>query len=352
MTRREKCLAALRRRSGEYLPFEFELCPALEEEFARRTGSGDYREYYDFPVRRLTARFVGDAGGRYSRYYPDTDNLTVNDWGVGFRKGALAHFAEIVSPLKDCDDMAALRAFPLPDPDRDYDWEGFARAAADCRRRDLLAVARMGQTIFEMAWHIRGMEEFLMDMLSGEEVAEYLIGEIAARRRRMAERYVAAGADVLWLGDDVSTQLDMMMSPEVWRRLLKPALASVIAAARRLDPDLLIFYHGDGNLEKIIPDLVEIGVNILNPVQPECLDPFAVKERYGDSLTIWGAIGTQTTMPFGAPDEVYAACREAAARLGRGGGYVLCPTHMLEPEVPWANIEALLAAAADYNAGK
>jgi uroporphyrinogen decarboxylase len=111
----------------------------------------------------------------------------------------------------------------------------------------------------------------------------------------------------------------------------------------------LIFYHGDGNLQAIIPELIEIGVDILNPVQPECMDPVEIKKQYGEQLSFWGTIGTQTVMPFGSPQQVREVCEKMIQEVGRGGGLGLAPTHVLEPEVPWENIQAFIDAVHTYN---
>ena len=220
------------------------------------------------------------------------------------------------------------------------------------KENDLIAVAFMQMTIFEVAWYLRGMENLLIDMVCNQEMAEVLLDEITEIRMGMAEKYARYGIDILMLGDDVSSQQDMIMDPGLWRRFLKPRLAKVIASAKAANPDILIFYHGDGNLQKIIPDLIEIGVEILNPVQPECMDPILIKKLYGDKLTLWGTLGTQTTLPFGTPEEVKQKCKELIETVGKGGGLLLAPTHTIEPEVPWENIQAFIDAAKEYGAKK
>jgi uroporphyrinogen decarboxylase len=140
----------------------------------------------------------------------------------------------------------------------------------------------------------------------------------------------------------------MLMSPSTWRRWLKPRLARIIATARAVNPDIIVRYHSDGNPGAIIPELIEIGVDVLNPVQPECLDPAEVKRRFGDSLAFWGAMGTQTTMPFGSPEEVARVVRERIETIGAGGGLVLAPTHVLQPDVSWENILAFFDAIDRY----
>ncbi len=153
--------------------------------------------------------------------------------------------------------------------------------------------------------------------------------------------------DLLKIGDDMGTQISMFMSPAMYRRWFKPRHAAVIRAAREIRPGLPVCYHSDGKCWDIIPDLIEIGVTVLNPVQPECLDLAQVKKHFGDRLVFWGGIGTQTTMPFAKPDELYRTVQRTIGILGPTG-YFPCPTHVLEPEVSWENILAFLRAVEEY----
>ena len=107
-------------------------------------------------------------------------------------------------------------------------------------------------------------------------------------------------------------------------------------------------YHSDGVIYDIIPELIEIGVDVLNPVQPECVDPVLLKQQYGNKLSFWGTVGTQTTMPFGSPQDVRDTVRHMIETVGDGGGFLIAPTHLLEPEVPWENIEAFVQAVREF----
>ncbi len=150
------------------------------------------------------------------------------------------------------------------------------------------------------------------------------------------------------LGDDVSAQTGMIMSPATWRRFFKPRLADIIAAARAIAADLPVFYHTDGDCRAIIDELIEIGVTILNPVQPECMDPAEIKRLYGNRLAFWGTIGIQGTLPFGTPADVRREVKRRMESVGRNGGFLIGPSHMIEPEVPWENIVALYEAIDEY----
>jgi uroporphyrinogen decarboxylase len=243
--------------------------------------------------------------------------------------------------------LEELERYPFPDltrPERHQHLDAQVRGLHD---RDLFVIGFMEWTIFEIAWHMRGMPEFFNDIAFNPPLAEYLLDRITETRCFQARRYAAAGVDLLKIGDDMGTQIAMFISPQMYRQWFKPRHAAVIRAAREVRPDLPVCYHSDGKCLAIIPDLIEIGVTVLNPVQPECLDLAEVKKQFGDRMAFWGGIGTQTTMPFASADVVYRTVQEAINILGPAG-YFPCPTHVLEPEVPWDNIRAYLKAVEEY----
>ncbi len=193
------------------------------------------------------------------------------------------------------------------------------------------------------------MVRFTIDLVLNPDLANYHLDRITDIRCKMAQKYAESGVDILHVGDDVATQLDMMISPKLWRQYIKPRLNKVINSARRINPEITVDYHSDGNIQTIIPELIEVGVDILNPIQPECMDPIEIKRKYGDRLSFRGTIGTQSTMPFGTPEEVEMVCKKMIEEVGKSGGFILAPTHMLEPEVPWENIEAMIGAIKKYS---
>lgn len=347
---REKFIRAMRREDESFIPMEFDLCPSKLEEFKTRTGKDDYFEYYGFPFRFVYAQNI-PRDEVFKSYYHSPDELTFDDWGVGYKAGSVAHFTEMQHPMKDFVSIEEFENFPYPDPDKNYIWSDLAKQIHDINEKGLATIAAMPMTIFEISWYLRGMDNFMVDMVINPELAVYLLDRITEIRCEFAKRYALLNCDFLFLGDDVSTQLDMMISPSTWREFIKPRLQKVIKAAKEVKPDILIAYHGDGNLYKIIPDLIEVGVEILNPVQPECIDPVEIKKEFGDMLSFWGTVGTQTTMPFGTSEEVKRVCRRMIEEVGKGGGLILAPTHTIEPEVPWENIEAFVDSVNDYNKG-
>jgi uroporphyrinogen decarboxylase len=189
------------------------------------------------------------------------------------------------------------------------------------------------------------MDNLYVDWAEENGISDWLLDWFMERSIACARAYCRAGCDVIFLGDDVGTQRDMMMSVEMWREHLKPRLKKVIDAVRATQTkQTWIAYHSDGNIQRILPELIEIGVDILNPVQPECMPLDKVFGEYKDRIGFWGAIGTQTTLPFGSPADIVAAVRLCADWVKRGAAIMVSPTHVIEPDVPWANVQALVDA--------
>jgi uroporphyrinogen decarboxylase len=345
----------MRRQKPDRVPLDFPngFAPAVYKVFRERTGEDDPYEYLG-----ADARGVGISGTRkphdYSRYHRSLPpGAWVDEWGIGHQptestEEGHAHLEGFLYPMLDLHTEQDARDYPLPDVDADYRYEHLGAQIQSLQQSGYAVCASLACTQFEVAWYMRSMELLLMDFVDNPGFATVLLDRITALRKVQAQRYAELGADVLVLGDDVASQRGMLMSLPLWRGWLKPRLTEVIQEARRARPEMLIFYHSDGNAAAIVPDLIEIGVDILNPVQSECMDPAEMKRLYGDRLSFWGTIGTQTTLPFGTPDDVRREVKKRMETVGVGGGLVLAPTHMVEPDVPWENLVALVEAVHEY----
>jgi uroporphyrinogen decarboxylase len=204
-------------------------------------------------------------------------------------------------------------------------------------------VPNLGFALFERAWSLRGLEQFLMDMALDPGWAAELLERITAIQLALIEHYLALGVDGGYFGDDYGAQKNLIMSPAAWRKLIKPCLARLFTPFR--ERGLPILMHSDGQIQPILPDLVEIGLTALNPVQPEVLDHAWLSENFGGKLAFYGGISTQTTLPYGSPDEVHRAVRDCRRTLGPNGtGLLLAPSHRMMRDIPMANVEALLEA--------
>jgi uroporphyrinogen-III decarboxylase len=197
-------------------------------------------------------------------------------------------------------------------------------------------------TIFETAWALRGLEQIMRDMVLDPELAGCLLDIPYRYHLEAAKKLVQMGVDMIWTGDDVGAQSRMLISPKMWRRYLKPRMANFIAELKALNPALKVAYHTDGNVEPILPELIEIGIDVLNPVQPASMDPAKIKEKYGDRLCFWGTIDEQYTLPFGSPQDVEAEVLQRLKTIGKDGGLILAPTHHVQLDTPLENFWALV----------
>ncbi|MDA0708727.1 MAG: hypothetical protein O3B73_00790 [bacterium] len=276
----------------------------------------------------------------YYREMEIAEGAKLDGFGVLHEPGSMYHFTHRISPLRNAEKLEDIETFPYPNLDGFTD-ESMAAQVEQAHAAGRVATCWIGH-MYETAWQIRDYEGFLIDMVTRPEWANYILDRLTERNIKVAEAAARAGVDYLRTGDDVANQNSLMFSPDQWRTFIKARWAKVYDAARAIKPDIEIWYHSDGNIEAIIPELIEIGVTILNPVQPECMDVLEIKRSYGQDLVLDGVIGTQTTMPFGSPDDVRAIVRERIKTLGYDGAFIGAPTHVLEPEVPIENFEAFV----------
>jgi uroporphyrinogen decarboxylase len=255
------------------------------------------------------------------------------------------------NPLAQARTLDDLRAYPFPDTSRPYRLDHLAEEVAAWHARGLAVggnLPHLGGELFESAWRLRGLAAFLLDLVRRPDWADFLLDRLTALARRNAQTLAAAGVDVLALDDDVGMPGTMFISPALWRRFFKPRLAEIIEAARSVKPDLRVLYHSDGSIEPIVGDLVEIGVNALNPLQPEYMNAARIRRRFGPRLALWGTVGRHTMFAHGTPDEIRQEVRLRISTLGRAG-LVLCPAYDIdEPRAPWENIAAFLHAVREF----
>ena len=364
MTPRENLLR-LYRRQGFFPAISFNFCPHLRQEFKRRHPEAEsYADHFGFAFRVLNdpgfswnfeeAWRIPERDVDWQRFYPEgfTYAKKFDGWGIAHEDNPNSqHMTRMHHPLKNAVAIAELEAYPWPDFAR-LDWSYLKPQVDAIHARGLAALMTAECTIWEIAWYLRGMENLFMDMASEDDMATWLLDHITEMACLRVREFARAGADILCLGDDIGMQSTPMMSNEMYRQWLKPRLAKVVAAAREIKPDIVVFYHSCGYCRPFINDLIEAGVDVLNPVQPECpgMDFQEIFTEYGGRISFNGTIGTQKLMPFGTPAEVRAEVLRNLEIAGDKGGLFCCPTHMLEPEVPWDNILAYVDAVHEFAA--
>lgn len=247
--------------------------------------------------------------------------------------------------------IAELAEAVFPDLTHPKRYAGLARQVEQWHARGLAVAGsppHLGGELFETAWRMRGFEEFLIDLKERKSLANYLLDQLTAMLIHNALILAQAGVDILLLDDDVAMPTGLMISPALWREMFGGRLANVIQLAREAASELLVFYHSDGDFTRLIPDLVEIGVNAINPVQPDCMDAIAIKREFGDRLALWGTVGSANTWDFGAPEQIRSEVRQRIATLGPAG-LLLAPAYDID-FTPLENIVAFVEAVREFGA--
>jgi uroporphyrinogen decarboxylase len=355
MKYRDRVLTALNHLEPDRCPMQISFTP----EFAARLesdlqfkgqgvhnphGGGNTYELERLLDEDMLLTSVGWVNGYYQNGYQDVDSYQ-DEWGVTWktieyetRFGKGKYTEPFGPPLAD---DHVLEAYKPPDPNRPTLY-----AEAECVVRkykdEYWIVGVTPTTIFETAWALRGYERLLMDMAIDPEKANRVLEIPFQYHKTVTQRLVKLGVDMIWLGDDLGQQSSMLMSPKMWRKYFKPRMAELITSLRAINPHIKIAYHTDGVVYPIIPELIEIGIDVLNPIQPMAMDPVKLKSEYGDRLCFWGSMDIQQTLPFGTPQEVSEEVIRRLKTIGRGGGLIIGPTHNLQLDTPLENFWAMV----------
>lgn len=351
MKHRDRVLMALNHEAPDRCPMQVSFTP----EFAARLrtemklggdklhnphGGGNTYEL----ERALGEDLLLTSVGWANSYYQDAWEYT-DEWGVGWKsveyhtRFGTGRYTEMCRfPLAEDD---AIDRYVPPDPNRP---ELYADAAwvVDTFKDEYWIVGVTVTTMFETAWALRGYEQMLTDFLLDPELAERLLDIPYHYHLSAAKHLTQLGVDMIWIGDDVGAQRAMLIAPKTWRKFFKPRMANFIAEVKAINPQVKVAYHSDGMIDPIIPDLIEIGLDVLNPIQPASMDPARLKQQYGDNLCFWGSLDVQHTLPFGTPADVRAEVLTRLSTLGKDGGLILGPTHHVQLDTPLENFWAMI----------
>lgn len=336
MTKRERVLCAFSRKTPDKVPCWIQPGSYLSQIVKENTGSDNPAEYFDMDIKQFVYYGPTKNQGDFSKY-PSWTGKYVSEWGQGS-----------CPPMRDFRSADDVYKYPFPDVGASYRYEHLPEVIEKLKEQGLPAVSGYECGSFEHLWALRGMDNFLVDLIEEPEFLTPLIEKVSALKAQIAASYAKAGVDIVWTGDDLGSEISMLMAPELWRKHLKYCVKKIVESAKKANPDVLMAFHSDGYIEPIISDLIEVGIDILQAVQPECMDIAKLKEDYGDRLSFWGTMGTQSTMVFGNPEEVKATVKERIMTAGKGGGLCIGPSHTLEAPTPWENIVAFFEAVDAY----
>lgn len=308
MTRRELVQAAIAHQTTPRIPYCIDLCPEAWDVLKKQTVIPNAVEFVDNDVMDWSPPWWGwnNLGPDWTQ--PDIPTSRPQTLGSG-------SYPDFVTALKN------------------------ARQTSD-----KYFLARLYGIHFEKAYFARRFENFLADIGSEPAFAKKLLDFIIERNLVMLENFLSLPEiDGVLLGSDWGSQLDTLMSVGTWDELIRPGEQKMYDLVKSYGKDVWI--HSCGNINRLIPRLIEMGVQVLNPVQPEAMDIAELKQKYGQKLTFWGGISTQKTLPYGTPDEVRTEARQVRELLSRDGGYIFSPAQSIQDDVPVANILALLEVA-------
>jgi uroporphyrinogen decarboxylase len=332
LTHKERVLCALRYQPVDRLPTQVNYTASMGRALGAHFGmpAAELPAWLDNHLLRVDLSFP-------ERFSAD-GRVRFDWWGAGHDTVEEGYYIR-VSPLEASRD---LDAFAWPDPEA----PGLlaeAERTIEAYGAEHFIVPNLGFALFERAWALRGFEQFFIDMALDGQFAGELLDRITEIQLALIRRFLALGVDGGYFGDDYGAQKGLLFSPRTWRRLIKPRLARLFRPFR--ERGLPVLMHSDGQIQQILPDLVEIGLTALNPVQPEVLDYGWLRQNYGGRLAFYGGISTQTVLPHGTPAEVSAAVAACVRELAPDGtGLLIAPSHRMMTDIPLENVEALIGA--------
>ena len=340
MNSKERVLIALDHKEPDRVPkyifYTPEVFKKISDILNIDTGSNPY--LFDIELENdllMTYRGISNIPGvLHSEVSFDKDKIFKDSWGIGYKRidygkgeGKGTYTEMVYHPLSDIKNYDSYR-FPDPLVNEDYeDHRKFVKKYG----KDYAIIAAAPATVFEGSWYLRGFDNFFMDLIDNQDFAVELMYKVANYHIAVAKEMIKIGADIVWFGDDVGMQEGMLISPQQYRKLLKPVYAYVIEEVKNFDKDIKVAYHTDGYVEPVIPDFIEIGIDILEAVQPSCMNPGKLKKKFGKNLSFWGGVDVQHIMPFGTTGEVVNEVREKIKTVAPGGGFIFCTAHCVQP---------------------
>lgn len=359
MNKRERVIAAINHQESDFVPYNFHAVPTVWDKVQRHYGLASLAEAAEFIGNHIVkigsdfnynpwAKEAGNvqltlSGGPVRTALDAEGGLHEDEFScVWDRSGGLPH--PVQYPLGDVAQGAALvkalEDYRFPDPYRAGRFDQ-ARQIVDRYRDELFIFGKLGMVLFERAWSIRGMAQLFVDMAKQPQFVDDLLDRVLYEwNLSIIDQQIALGVDGFYFADDWGATVGLMFSPKMWRRFIKPRLALIYEHCRKAG--VFVGQHSDGAIEPLFPDLIEIGLQVFNPLSPAIMDPPAFKAKYGDKLCFYGGIDVEHTLPFGTADDVRREIRERAEIMGQGGGYILQSSHTILDDTPLENLVAYI----------
>ena len=339
----ERVMRAVQHRPSDRVPLDYVATPEFNAKLKKHLKLDDdeeLRRRLGVDIRGVSGRWVGPEGiistGGISA--AGKDFLGVEWKAVENEFGVYNELA--VSPLGSATTVREIDEYDWPNPDW-YDFAHLKDQIADINREERYAILFFAGGAFESPWYMRGLTRFLMDLVECPDIAEAISRHCADFYHERAMRAIEAsdgGIDIVGSGGDIGTQRGMMLAPELWRKHIKPYSRKLIRTFK--DMGLVTLYHSCGSIVPVIDDFIEMGLDILDPIQPkaEGMAAAALKAEFGDGLAFHGGMDEQDLLPYGSPDQVRQEVKRLVDLFSGEGGYILCAAHALQPDTPVENV--------------
>ncbi|MEI6337204.1 MAG: uroporphyrinogen decarboxylase family protein [Verrucomicrobiota bacterium] len=357
MSPRERVLRAFKQIPGlpDRVPVQFDLCRSLLEHFGQKLNIPVHytKNLFEDVTYRISGNEIRTAmgcdvvavGASESAGFQtvmDQDGSWLNEYGMRMRQGTL--YVDIVdNPLAHAETKADIDAYSFPDPDalgRYEDAESLVRQFHD----RYVVIGDIEVTIFALARHLVGMEKLMMDMACREDYIAPLLEACAEFQTQIGLRLIERGVDAIWLGDDFGSQNGLLLSQTMFKEMLMPHYQRMIDRFRAANPRILPILHSDGAVAQLLPLFHEMGIRGFNPVQPGVPghSPKEIKDGFGEQFAFWGAIDQQHLLPNGTDEELEEDIRSKIGILGKGGGYMIAPAHIIQADVSPERVELFI----------
>jgi len=329
VTPRERVLAAIEHRPPDSVPYHVTFTQPAHAKMVAFTGDPDFAEKIGNHLATAPVEPPDAWTEVKPKYWRD-------EFGVIWNRTI---DPDIGNPDNRVVTEENWRTVAFPDPAHPRRFEFVSGLAGETERATM---AQMGFSLFERAWSLAGMPQVMMSMALGDGFADALLDRVLEWNLGVLDGVLAYEFDIMHFGDDWGQQHGLLMGPAHWRRSIKPRVAQMYARCR--EAGKIVSIHSCGDIHEILPDLIDIGVNVFNPFQPEVIDVRWAKREFGDRLCFWGGISTQRLLPYGTPEEVATEVKALLKDLGADGGYIAAPAHDIPGDVPPENIAALIEA--------
>jgi uroporphyrinogen decarboxylase len=327
MTRNERVKTAILHRSPDSVPYNIELTGGSMERFREyKKDAGD--DFFSFSGSHIEK--ISYNGGRWL-----DNNFFSDEFGVVWNRSAGEDIGVVKEYLLSEPDTGAVKIPVIDTAEIEYKTKKTLSNG-----RDSFKLAKIGMLLFERAWSFRSMTELLMDFYLNPEFVEELFDRITDYNLEIINDVLQYPVDGFYFGDDYGQQTGMLMGPKLWRQFIKPRLERTFAPIKA--KGLPVFLHSCGNIYDILGDLIDIGLDVYQTVQPEIYDLKKIKKEFGKDLSFYGAISTQQALPYLSPDKVRELLKDTITTLNIDGGYICAPTHQIPADVPPENIMAMI----------